>query len=58
MNTELILVVGARAWQQTGRPDPEIFDPEKNLILNPEPGPDFNFSPETDTDPELFLIKM
>ena len=53
MNTELILVVGGRAWQQTGRPDPE-----KNLILNPEPGPDFNFSPETDTDPELFLIKM
>ena len=43
------------------RPGPEIFDrvffdPEKNLILNPEvpekPGPDFKFSPKTGPDPE------
>ena len=27
-----------RARQRAGRPGPEIFDPEKNLILNPEPG--------------------
>ena len=44
----------SRARQQAGQPDPEIldpgfqnssfFDPEKNLILNPEPGPDLKFS--------------
>ena len=33
----------SKARQRTGRPGPEIFDPgffdpEKNLILNPEPG--------------------
>ena len=28
-------------------------DPEKNLILNPEPGPDLKFSPETGPDPEF-----
>ena len=35
---------------------PGFFDPEKNLILNPEvpeePGPDFKFSPKTGPDPE------
>ena len=43
---------GPRARQRAGRPGPEIFDPgffdsEKNLFLNPEPGPDLKFSPET-----------
>ena len=33
-----------------GRPGPEIldpsfYDPEKNFILNPEPGPDLKFGP-------------
>ena len=51
------------ARQRAGRPGPEIFDPgfqnpgffdpEKNLIFNPEPGPDFKFSPETGPDPEF-----
>ena len=27
----------------------------KNLILNPEPGPDFKFSPETGPDPEFWV---
>ena len=50
--------LGAR--QRAGRLDPEIFDaefqnpdffdPEKNLILNPEPGSDLKFSLETDPD--------
>ena len=48
--------VSTRARQRAGRPGPEIFDPgfqnpgfsdpEKKLILNPESGPDFKFSPE------------
>ena len=52
-----------RAQQRAGRPGPEIFDPgfqnpgffnpEKNLILNPEPGPDLKFSPEPGPDPEF-----
>ena len=46
-----------RARQRAGRPgseifDPGFFDPEKNLNLNPEPGPDLKFSPETGPDPE------
>ena len=46
----------SRAQQRAERPGSEIFDPgfqnpgffdpEKNLILNPEPGPDLKFSPE------------
>ena len=28
----------------------QIFEPEKNLILNPEPGPDLEVSPETGPD--------
>ena len=57
---EAILI---RAWQRAGRPGPGIlepgfqnpgfFDPEKNLILNPEPGPDLKFSPETGPDPDF-----
>ena len=49
-------LVNPRARQRAGRPGPGIlepgfqnpgfFDPEKNLILNPEPGPDLKFSPE------------
>ena len=40
-----------RARQRPGRPGPEIFDLEKDLILNPEPGPDLKFSPETGPKP-------
>ena len=49
-------LVNPRARQRAGRPGPGIlepgfqnpgfFDPEKNLILNPEPGPDLKFSLE------------
>ena len=44
-------IIIIRARQRAGRPGPEIFDPgffnlEKNLILNPEPDPDFKLSPE------------
>ena len=56
-------LVNPRARQRAGRPGPGIlepgfqnpgfFDPEKNLILNPEPGPDLKFSPETGPDPEF-----
>ena len=52
-----------RARQRAGRPGPEIsdpgfqnpdfFDPEKNLIMNPEPGPDLQFSPKTGPDPDF-----
>ena len=40
-----------RCSARARRPGPEIFDlgffdPKKNLILNPEPGPDLKFSPE------------
>ena len=47
-----------RARHRAGRPglvifDPGFFDPEKNLIFNPEPGPDFKFSPKTGPDPEF-----
>ena len=42
----------ASARQRARRPGPEIFDPEKNLLLNPEPVPDLKFSPETGPDPE------
>ena len=31
-------------------------DPEKNLISNPELGPDLKFSPKTGPDPEFRLI--
>ena len=40
-----------RARHRAGRPGLVIFDPEKNLILNPEPSPDFKFSAETDLNP-------
>ena len=33
------LVIQSRAQHLVGRPGTEIFDLEKNLILNPEPGP-------------------
>ena len=32
-------------------PGPEIFDPEKNLLLDPETGPDFKFSLKTGPKP-------
>ena len=40
------LKIEVRSGQRAERPSPEIFDPNKNLILNPERGPDFKFSPE------------
>ena len=53
----------SRARQRAGRPGPEIFDPgfqnpgffdpEKNFILNPEPGPDLKFS-----RPEAWIFKF
>ena len=36
-----------RVQTRARRPGPEIFDPEKNAILNPESGPDLKFSSET-----------
>ena len=50
-------IIIIRARQRAGRPGPEIFDPgffdpEKNLRLNPEPGPDFQIiNPETGPKP-------
>ena len=44
-----------RARQRAGDPGfqiPGFFDPKKNLILNPKPGPDLKFSPETGPDAE------
>ena len=54
MFTEQLEAVTARARQRAERPGPEIFDSsffdlEKNLILNPEPGPDLKFSPDLES---------